>query len=171
MHALLAASFGYAQFVASMDKRYRPNVAAVLQRPDGLVLIGQRSDYPECWQMPQGGVDGEESLEEAVRREILEETGIPADAYQIAARTGPHRYDFPNGPDRRGYHGQEQTYFLCTLNSSEVHPFDRGATCGEFLAVRWVAVKDFPVHLAPAMKRKVYREVLHRLFPALEESH
>jgi putative (di)nucleoside polyphosphate hydrolase len=36
---------------------YRPNVAAILQRADGRVLIGQRSDFPESWQLPQGGLD------------------------------------------------------------------------------------------------------------------
>lgn len=149
-----------------MRKLYRPNVAAVLRRPDGRVLIGQRSDYPECWQWPQGGLDGDESPEEAVRREIREETGITAETYRIVARTGPHRYDFPGGPDRRGYDGQEQTYFLCELTSATTPTFERDATCGEFLAVRWVPWRNFPVHLAPAMKREVYREVLRCFFPS-----
>ena len=53
-----------------MAKRYRPNVAAILQRGDGCVLIGQRADYPESWQFPQGGIDAGESPEDAARREI-----------------------------------------------------------------------------------------------------
>ena len=147
-----------------MDKRYRPNVAAILQRPDGRVLIGQRSDHPESWQFPQGGVDQGESLEDALRREVREETGFAPGAYRIIARTGPHRYEFPSGPDKRGFDGQEQTYFLCGLAAAEPPPFDPAKTCGEFLAIRWVPVENFPVGLAHPMKHQVYRDVLGRFF-------
>jgi putative (di)nucleoside polyphosphate hydrolase len=154
-----------------MTKRYRPNVAAILQRADGRVLIGQRSDFPESWQLPQGGVDEGETAEDALRREVLEEVGIEPDEYTVAEQTGPHRYDFPFGQDRRGFHGQEQFYFLCRLRDAAAEEVDLSTTCGEFQAVRWVAVQDFPVHLAPPMKQDVYREVLGRLFPRPQVSH
>ncbi len=154
-----------------MPRRYRPNVAAILQRADGRVLIGQRSDFPESWQFPQGGIDERETAEDALRREVLEEVGIGPEKYTIAEQTGPHRYDFPFGQDRRGFHGQEQSYFLCRLHEKRAEEVDLSATCGEFQSVRWVAVPDFPVHLAPPMKREVYREVLGRLFPQTEDSH
>ena len=57
MHGSLAGTPARTQDPCGMKKRYRPNVAAILQRPNGLVLIAQRSDYPESWQFPQGGVD------------------------------------------------------------------------------------------------------------------
>lgn len=154
-----------------MSKRYRPNVAAVLQRADGRVLIGQRSDYPDSWQLPQGGIDRGESAEDALRREVLEEVGIGPERYAIAARSGPHRYDFPFGEDRHGFSGQEQTYFLCPLNETGHPEIDLSATCGEFQAVRWVEVANFPVHLAPPMKQQVYRDVLERLFAVSADSH
>ena len=154
-----------------MTKRYRPNVAAILQRADGRVLIGQRSDFPESWQLPQGGVDQDETAEDALRREVLEEVGIGPDEYTVAEQTGPHRYDFPFGQDRRGFDGQEQFYFLCRLREASAEEVDLSATCGEFQAVQWVAVQDVPVHLAPPMKQDVYREVLGRLFPQSKDSH
>ena len=156
---------------SAMTKRYRPNVAAILQRADGRVLIGQRSDFPESWQLPQGGIDEGETAEDALRREVLEEVGIGPDEYTIAEQTGPHRYDFPFGQDRRGFHGQEQSYFLCRLREACPEEVDLSVTCGEFQAVRWVAVQDFPVHLAPPMKQQVYREVIGRLFPQSKDSH
>jgi putative (di)nucleoside polyphosphate hydrolase len=164
MQASLARRRSRAQDASGMKKCYRPNVAAVLQRSDGRVLIGQRSDYPESWQFPQGGVDQGESLEQAVAREILEETGLRSEIYRILDRTGPHRYDFPKGPDRRGFDGQEQTYFLCAVDGAQPPPFDPGATCGEFLAVRWVETDNFPLELVPPMKQGVYREVLGKWF-------
>ena len=171
MNRSLAAVLAAEQDEETMKKRYRPNVAAILQRPDGLVLIGQRSDFPESWQFPHGGIDEGESPEQALRREVQEEVGIAADAYQVTARSGPHRYDFPAGPDRRGFDGQEQVYFLCSLLGKTPPKPDLTGTCGEFSALRWVEVHDFPVHLAPPMKQEVYRTVLRQIFPRPADSN
>lgn len=171
MHGRLPRPATTSNIRRDMPKRYRPNVAAILQRADGRVLIAQRSDYPESWQLPQGGIDRGESAEDALRREVLEEVGIGPDRYTIAKHSGPHRYDFPFGEDRRGFGGQEQTYFLCRLKEMGDAEIDLSATCGEFQAVRWVEVENFPVHLAPPMKQQVYRDVLERLFAASEDSH
>lgn len=147
-----------------MAKRYRPNVAAIIQSRSGLVLIGQRSDFPSSWQFPQGGVDAGESAEAAVRREILEEVALPPGLYDITAQRGPYRYDYLDGSSHRGFRGQEQTYFLCHIREEEIPAVDLRQSCGEFVAVRWVAAEDFPVHLAPPMKQAVYRRVLQDFF-------
>lgn len=153
-----------------MKKRYRANVAAILQRADGCVLIARRSDYPESWQFPQGGIDPGESPEEAVRREVLEEVAVPPSAYRITESSGPYRYEFPAGPDKRGFSGQEQHYFVCSMIGPDAPEIDLAAGCGEFTEVRWIPVEDFPVHLAPPMKQAVYREVLRRHFGRAEDS-
>lgn len=150
--------------VHAMSKVYRPNVAAIIQRADGRLLLGQRSDYPESWQFPQGGIDRGESAEEAVRREVHEEVGLAENLYEVKERRGPYRYDFPAGPDRRGYHGQEQTYFLCALRGPETPECDLATTCGEFIALQWVEIRDFPLDAVPPMKRGVYRAVLCDFF-------
>lgn len=150
-------------------KRYRPNVAAIVQSAEGLLLIGQRSDYPESWQFPQGGIEEGESAEEALRREVLEEVALAPEAYHIEKKRGLYRYDFPKGPDRRGCWGQEQTYFLCRLQRDEIPALNLGQTSGEFAALRWVPLAGFPVHLVPPMKQAVYREVLRDFFKA--ETH
>jgi putative (di)nucleoside polyphosphate hydrolase len=147
-----------------MKKVYRPNVAAIIRHADGRVLLGQRADYPESWQFPQGGIDRGESPEEAVRREVLEETGLSPDLYQLQERRGPYRYDFPAGIDRRGHHGQEQWYFLGQLQSDQTPDLDLASTCGEFAALRWTAIGDFPLATVPPMKREVYRTVLRDFF-------
>lgn len=145
-----------------MKPSHRPNVAAILRRPDGRLLIGQRSDHPSCWQFPQGGVDKGESAREALVREVEEEVGLRAESYRVAEERGPYIYDFPGGPDRRGYLGQCQTYFLCDLSPGT--EISLVGTCGEFLDVRWAAPDEFPLDTVPAMKREVYRRVLRDFF-------
>jgi putative (di)nucleoside polyphosphate hydrolase len=153
-----------------MSKRYRPNVAAIIRLPDSRVLIGERSDFPGSWQFPQGGIDPGEDPEQAVRREVAEEVGLPAGLYDVRERRGPYRYDFPSGPDRRGYHGQEQWYFRCDLHGPEEPAIDLARTCGEFTGVRWVALGDFPLAAVPPMKQEVYRAVLRDFFGRAEDS-
>lgn len=58
-------------------------------RLDGLgqVLLTQRTwamrTFPGCWVFPGGGVDPGEDLATAARRELLEETGLTAEAMDI----------------------------------------------------------------------------------------
>ena len=59
---------------------YHLTVLGVLMRPDGTFLITQRAAdkawAPLWWEVPGGGVRAGETSEEAVRREVREETGI-----------------------------------------------------------------------------------------------
>lgn len=152
-----------------MAKRYRPNVAAILQRTDGKILIARRSDYPESWQFPQGGVGKGESVEEALGREVCEEVALRPERYRAVASRSGYRYDFPSGPDRRGFAGQEQTYFLCRLQQGAEEEVDPGGGCGEFTEAEWVEAGNFPHHLVPPMKQAVYRRVLEDFFPTAGE--
>jgi 8-oxo-dGTP diphosphatase len=58
-------------------------VGAVIAAPDGRVLLLRRSadDYlGGLWELPSGGVDDGETLIEALRREVAEETGLTIEA-------------------------------------------------------------------------------------------
>ena len=152
-----------------MANTYRPNVAALVVRSDGRVLVCRRSDYPDSWQFPQGGVDKGEDCVEALRRELEEEIALPPTAYEVAGSKGPYRYEFPEGPDRRGFHGQEQTYFLCRLKNGAEDEVEPHRGCGEFTEARWVESGSFPFHLVPPMKEQVYRQVISDFFGAAGE--
>lgn len=52
-----------------------PTVDAIIETPSGLVLI-ERKNFPYGWAFPGGFVEYGESVEEAVRREAKEETGL-----------------------------------------------------------------------------------------------
>jgi len=51
------------------------NVYAVLRDSKGRILVLKRRE-PKVWELPGGGVEWGESPEKAVRREVLEETGL-----------------------------------------------------------------------------------------------
>ena len=63
-------------------------VAVHIVSADGKILFGRKDSakggvYPDCWHIPGGGVDEGETDEQAMRREILEETGITVDPSQL----------------------------------------------------------------------------------------
>ena len=66
-------------------------VLGVLQRPDGKYLITRRKLdkewAPGWWEVPGGGVRAGEDGADAVKREILEETGIDVTGAKAAMRS------------------------------------------------------------------------------------
>ena len=137
-------------------KGYRPCVGVVLFNPDGLVWVGQRADRREpAWQMPQGGIDGDESPRTAAFRELHEEVGVDS-AVVLAESSAWHRYRFPPDAKRGKYLGQTQRWFAllhCGGDGSidlDIHPSP------EFSAWRWVAL-DEAVALIVPFKRPVYQ--------------
>ncbi len=143
---------------------YRPCVGVVLMNPARLVFAGQRLDSPSAaWQMPQGGIDGDEKPRKAALRELWEETGITEDLVEFVAKT--HHwvtYDLP--PELLGkvwggkYRGQRQKWFLFRylgtdeqIRIATEHP--------EFSAWRWIDVDELVAGIVP-FKRAVYDEVV-----------
>ena len=59
------------------DLPLRKGVGIVVLNLENKVFVGKRKDNPfNKWQMPQGGVDSNEPLLQAMKRELLEETSI-----------------------------------------------------------------------------------------------
>jgi hypothetical protein len=78
---------------------YRPCVGAMLVNSQGQAFVGKRIDNKEgdFWQMPQGGVDPGEAPDDAVLRELWEETGATAEHVEIVARLPEELfYDLPD---------------------------------------------------------------------------
>ena len=142
---------------------YRQNVAAILQNSAGLVLLGERSDYPGSWQFPQGGLDPGETAEAGLRRELTEEISLAPTDYTILDRRGPYRYLFPAGITKKGCHGQEQHYFLLRLIAPET-AVNVATAAPEFRRVRWIEPAAFRLASLPPMKHEVYRQVFHDFF-------
>ena len=142
---------------------HRPNVAAIVRDAAGRVLLGQRTDYPDSWQFPQGGRNPGELAEDALPRELREEISLEPGDYRIVSSRGPYRYLFTGGSRKQGYRGQEQTYFLLDLVAS-AEKVNVATTDPEFQSVRWVMPSQIRAVWVPPVKRDVYRQVLRDFF-------
>ena len=75
----------------------RQVVAAVIERPDRRLLIGQRRRHdssPLKWEFPGGKVEGEETPEQALARELREEIGATLVRSVMIGRSD---YQYPDG--------------------------------------------------------------------------
>ncbi len=143
--------------------RYRLNVAAILRDGAGKILLGERADRPGAWQFPQGGVDGDETLEQALARELREEISLEPSSYRVVSSKGPYFYLFGDGKVVKGFEGKEQHYFLADFSGAP-DGIDVHTAHPEFRAIRWVEPAEFDINWLPKMKREVYREVFRDFF-------
>ncbi len=83
--------------------------------------------------------------------------------YRVKARKGPYQYVFGEGRTKKGYHGQEQHYFLLTLVAPESR-LNVNTAHQEFRGCRWIKPAAFRLDWLPPFKRDVYRAVLQDFF-------
>ncbi len=143
---------------------YRPNAAAILQRPSGQILIAERLNVRNAWQFPQGGVDDGEDMETGLYRELEEEIGVRRDLIKIRLTRTGYRYAFTKGRLKYGiYGGQEQTYFLCDYFGKD-KDIRLDAHHQEFGRWKWINPTDFKLKWVPKFKRHVYHQVFKDFF-------
>ena len=142
---------------------YRLNVGAIIQATDQKILVGERSDVPDAWQFPQGGVKKNESALEALFRELREEVSLKPSHYRVLDTKGPYRYVFDGGRKKEGFDGQEQFYFLVQLIAPcSCVRVDTDAP--EFSRIRRIEPADFRIEWVPEFKRQVYQQVFVDFF-------
>ena len=140
-----------------MLKNYRKNVAVIILNEEGLLLACQRSDVRGAWQFVQGGIEPGESDEEAMLRELEEEIGT--NHVEIVAKLSEKiRYDWPETLHDRGYHGQEQQYFLVRMRDVTKLSLEK-ATANEFSHTEWVTASEFIARI-DGFKAVAYRQAL-----------
>ena len=86
----------------------------MLLGPDNRIFVGRRIDTPGAWQMPQGGIDGDETPRAAALRELHEEVGTNK-AEIIGETEGWLIYELPGDLHLQAwggrYRGQQQKWF------------------------------------------------------------
>lgn len=148
---------------------FRSNVGIILCNAKGKLFWGKRAARSNGWQFPQGGVDGMESSEEAMFRELYEELGLKPDDVEILGKSQKWlKYYLPK-KFRRTHSkplcvGQKQKWFFLRLTSEDEAIRLDATDSPEFKEWRWV---DFwyPLEHVIDFKRDVYETVLTEFEP------
>ena len=154
---------------------FRSNVGIVLSNDRGQVLWARRVGGHDAWQFPQGGIQGNESPETALYRELYEEVGVQRGSVEIVASTRgwvryrlPKRYLRNNNRGARApkFVGQKQKWFLLRLLGDDSLVDLDCSRKPEFDSWQWVSYW-YPLTQVINFKRNVYRRVLREFAPSL----
>jgi len=101
------------------ELRIRPAARAVVIDPDDRILL-VRFEFPgrTLWATPGGGIEPGESAEDAIRRELEEETGLTQVEVGPPLWTRLHIIPFIGG----NWDGQREQYYLVRTPSFEPRP-------------------------------------------------
>lgn len=137
---------------------FRAGVVAVVRRVDGQVLAFERADVRGAWQLPQGGIEGDETPEQAAWRELTEETGLgPNDVRLVGEHEAWTVYQWPDGITKKnGRLGQAQRWFFFEPIGDTIRPRPDGK---EFRDWTWMPVAEL-VDQVVEFRRVPYQEVL-----------
>ena len=139
----------------------RTGVGIAVLNSQNKVFVGKRKDNPfDKWQMPQGGVDSNEPLLQAMRRELLEETSIK-NIEVLKEFDQWLEYELPEklvGKIWKGkYRGQKQKWFVVKFLGTD-DEININTKNPEFIEWKWVDVDLLP-NLIVLFKKHVYEKV------------
>ena len=143
----------------------RTGVGIVLLNKKNKVFVGKRIDNPKnFWQMPQGGVDKNENILQAAKRELEEETGIKS-VELVKELKEWLQYDLPKnllGKIWEGkYRGQNQKWFIMNFigKDDEINIKTKNP---EFLDWKWIKIAELP-KIAVNFKIELYKKIKEEL--------
>ena len=143
----------------------RVGVGIVVLNDKNEVFVGKRKDNPvDKWQMPQGGVDKDESFVDAMRRELNEETNIKS--IKIIKEIDKwFEYELPNnllGKIWKGkFRGQKQRWFVVKF-VGKVDEININTKYPEFIDWKWVKISELP-NVIVGFKKNVYENLVLEL--------
>ena len=149
---------------------YRLNVGIILANDAGRVFWARRAGQ-DAWQFPQGGIRRDETPDQAMYRELAEETGLQPEQVEYMGETSDWLYyRLPSRYIRRRSRpvciGQKQRWFMLRLVADEDSVDLAHTPQPEFDDWRWVDYWKPPEEVI-FFKRSVYRRALSELEPLL----
>ena len=143
----------------------RIGVGVIVLNDENKIFVGKRKDNPiDKWQMPQGGVNKNESFLEAMKRELNEETSIK-NIKILKKLDGWFEYELPKnllGIIWKGkFRGQKQKWFIVKFTGKESE-INLKTKYQEFIEWKWLEIKDMPKVIVD-FKKNVYEKLLVEL--------
>ena len=139
----------------------RQGIGVIILNEKNKVFVGKRKDNPiDKWQMPQGGIDENETPEIAMMRELAEETSIKTIEI-LKEINGWLEYELP--PNLLGkiwkgrFRGQKQKWFIVRFLGDESE-INLNTKYPEFIEWKWVNYEILP-NIIVNFKKKVYEKL------------
>lgn len=148
----------------------RVGVGAIVLNEYNKVLVGKRKDNPyDKWQMPQGGVDQDEDLYSAMKRELYEETSITS--FKLIREIEKWlTYELPEnlkGKIWKGkFRGQKQKWYILRFTGDE-REINVKTKNPEFIDWKWITIEELPRSIVD-FKRKVYENLVKEIKKSID---
>ena len=139
----------------------RQGVGVIVLSDDNRVLVGKRKDNPiDKWQMPQGGINKNETPLNAMKRELAEETSI-INIELLKEIDNWLEYELPPhllGKIWKGkYRGQKQKWFIVKFTGNE-NEINLNTKHPEFIEWKWIDYNLLPEVIVD-FKKEVYKKL------------
>ena len=116
--------------------KHSVSVAGIVVREDGRVLVIRRDDNGH-WEAPGGVLELDETFEDGVRREVLEETGLEVAVERLT------------GVYKNLTHGIVALVYRCRPAGGEPHATE------EAREIRWMTTEEVQSAMVPAFRVRV----------------
>jgi 8-oxo-dGTP diphosphatase len=126
----------------SSSPLFRIGVFALIFDDQGRVLLGHRRDI-DWWNLPGGGMEAGETVDEALRREVREETGLETDVEQLV------------GVYSKPQKQEVVLTFRSRVTGGDLHPTE------EARESRYFAPGDLPRNTLPKHRQRVEDALLN----------
>lgn len=125
----------------------------ILENAEGKILLQQRADN-HCWGYAGGALELGETLENAARRELAEETGLAAEELELFGVFSGEEFHhiYPN---------QDEVYIVDVVYLCKTYTGQLKAQKGEVERMRFFSADELPENISPPV-RPVIEEWLTR---------